>query len=113
MVLALAARLELGSSEIRVGEDLAYAIVNEGAARLVCGYAYRLEHRNEQGWTGINRGMAFRAVGLLVDPGDTRQLLAKIPAGTQPGQYRISTTVYQEPPAASPALTLTALFRVR
>ncbi len=113
-VQALDARLEVDSNEVGAGTlALAYEIVNEGTATLMCGYAYRLERRDERDWTLVNRDMIFRAVGLLVDPGDTRQLQAEIPAGAQSGQYRISTMVRQTPPATSPPLNLTALFQVR
>jgi hypothetical protein len=113
VVQALDARLALGSNEVGAGDALAYEIVNEGTATLTCGYAYRLERRDERDWTVINREMVFRAVGLLVEPGDTRQLQAEIPAGAHSGQYRISTMVRQEPPATSPPLNLTAVFQVR
>ena len=92
---------------------LADEIVNEGTATLMCGYAYRLERRDEREWTLINRDMIFRAVGLLVEPGDARQLEAEIPVGAQSGQYRISTMVRQTPPATSSPLKVTALFQVR
>jgi hypothetical protein len=113
VVQALEARLELGSNEVSPGDALTYEIVNEGTATLVCGYAYRLERQDELDWTVINREMAFRAIGLPVEPGETRQLRAQISAEAQSGQYRIGTTVRQEPPATSPPLHLTALFEVR
>ena len=112
-VQALDARLELASDEVGAGDALAYEIVNEGTATLMCGYTYRLERRDEPGWTLINRDMFFRAVGLLVEPGDTRQLQAQVPAEAQSGQYRITTTVRQMPPSTSPALDLIAVFQVR
>ncbi len=113
-VQALDARLEVDSNEVGAGTALAYEIVNEGTATLMCGYAYRLERRDERDWTLVNRDMIFRAVGLLVDPGDTRTATgAEIPAAAQSGQYRISTMVRQTPPATSPPLNLTALFQVR
>lgn len=113
MVVALDARLELGRGEVGAGDTLAYEIANKGTATLVCGYAYRLERQDERGWTVINQGMAFRAIGLLVEPGNKRQLKAEIPVGTKSGDYRISTTVRQEPLASSPPLNLTAPFQVR
>ena len=105
--------LDLGSSEVRAGDVLAYQIVNRGTATIMCGYAYRLERRDEGGWTIINREMRFRAVGLLVDSGKTRDLEAQVPAGASAGQYRISTVVRQVPPSPTEPLNVTALFQVR
>jgi hypothetical protein len=109
VVQALEARLELGSNEVSPGDALTYEIVNEGTATLVCGYAYRLERQDELDWTVINRESNRVARGARRE----RQLRAQISAEAQSGQYRIGTTVRQEPPATSPPLHLTALFEVR
>jgi hypothetical protein len=105
--------LELSSSEIGAGDVLPYQIANGGTATIMCGYAYRLEREEEGSWTVINRDMIFRAVGLLVEPGDARKLQAEVPADAPPGQYRISADVHAKPPSPIPPSNLTELFQVR
>jgi len=68
------------------------------------------------GWTRINKGAWFATVGLLVAPGDTRELTAEIPTGAQAGQYRISVRVGEDPPLNHDpveAVELSAPFQIR
>jgi hypothetical protein len=95
----LDARLELSGTEAVRGDAFPYRIVNTGTARLICGVGYVLERAAGQEWEVMNPpGMYFPAIGLIVEPGDERQLRASIPPDALSGQYRIRTSVHCEPP---------------
>ncbi len=76
----LRAELQLATDKVRAGEGLRYRIVNTGPDEFICGRGYDLQRDRSGGWTSINRDTFFIAIGLIVWPGEHRDLTAMIPA---------------------------------
>lgn len=89
----LAATIEVLTSSVTRGDALPYRITKIGSVDLICGLQYRLERDSTDGWIHVNPGMAFRAIGFGVPPGENRELTAMIPAEGPAGLYRLSTSV--------------------
>lgn len=89
----LASKIVVLGGPIRVGDTMRYRIANTGSIELICGVGYGLDRKTSEGWTAMNPGMAFPAIGLAALPNKNRELRATIPAQAPPGVYRISTTV--------------------
>ena len=109
----LAAELELAAPRVRPGGQLGYRIVNSGSVTLVCGVGYSLERETTDGWTLENPRMAFPAIGLLVEPGASRELRANIPNHAAAGRYRIGTSVHTGHGEGLSRVRLCADFEVR
>jgi hypothetical protein len=85
--------MEVLTRSARPGDELPYRITNIGSVDLICGLQYRLERESANGWIHMNPGMAFRAIGFGVPPGQNRELIAIIPADSPIGLYRLNTSV--------------------
>jgi len=57
------------------------------------GVDYRLERLERNQWVHCNEGQAFIAIGLRLQPGQRRELVAAVPAGAPVGRYRLSKSV--------------------
>jgi uncharacterized membrane protein len=89
----LEATIAVTDTNVGAGDELRYRINNTGTVPLICGLSYRLERETVKGWVPMNPGMAFRAIGFGVLPGEGRELRATIPRDGPSGSYRISTSV--------------------
>jgi hypothetical protein len=90
----LHASLEVMSLEVGAGGELRYRIRNMGDVRLICGLHYRLERKvGENEWMLMNAGVLFRTIGFGVDPGQYKELTARIPADAPAGLYRLLASV--------------------
>lgn len=85
--------IEFISDRVRPGDELRYAVVNTGATLVLMGGDYGLQRQVKDGWEPAGPDVWFAAVGLIVDPGQRRELTARIPADAAPGAYRLGKTV--------------------
>ncbi len=74
------------------GGDLTYSVTNLGDRETLIGGAYRLERLQGERWIHCNAHEAFVAIGLRLRPGETRELVAGIPADGSVGRYRLTQT---------------------
>jgi hypothetical protein len=85
--------IELPMTSVGPGDDLTYRLHNTGSVELICGVGYQLERESNGQWLPAGPPMWFPAIGLIVRPGEHRQLTAKIPADAPDGLYRINTSL--------------------
>jgi hypothetical protein len=102
----LAATIEVLTPSVGPGDELPYRITNVGSIDLICGLQYRLERETTDGWIHMNPGMAFRAIGFGVPPGENRELTAMIPAKGPAGRYRLSAAMTGDHAQGNPRLSV-------
>jgi hypothetical protein len=85
MTSDLASKIVVLGGPIRAGDTMRYRIANTGSIELICGVGYGLERKSSEGWTAMNPGMAFPAIGLALLPNKSRELRTTIPAQAPPG----------------------------
>jgi hypothetical protein len=91
---ALGARLDLRTSEVDPGGELAYTVSNHGVRQLLAGAAYGFEKRTAGVWRAQPTEMWFTLIGLRLPPGGrTRPMSASVPDDFGPGRYRLTTSV--------------------
>jgi hypothetical protein len=71
------------------GALVEYLLVNDSDYGAVTGLAFGLDRKTPGGWESVELNMVVAAIGLIVEPGHSRQLHAKIPDGTPAGVYRL------------------------
>ena len=71
------------------GALIDYLLVNDSEYGALTGLAFGLDRQTPSGWACVELNMIVAAVGLIVEPGQSRQLHAKLPAETPPGLYRL------------------------
>jgi hypothetical protein len=71
------------------GALVEYLLVNGSDYVALTGLAFGLDRETSGGWASVELNMIVPAIGLIVEPGQSRQLHAKIPDGTPAGVYRL------------------------
>jgi len=66
-----------------------YLLVNNSAYGVLTGASFGLEHESVNGWETVTLRMAFAAVGIIIEPGQSGQLYAPIPGDIAAGMYRL------------------------
>lgn len=78
-------------------ERFEYELRNLGELPIGFGDAYRLERRADSRWQGCPLPYGFRAWGAVLVPGAARRLTAWVPAGAEPGHYRLVKEIHAAP----------------
>ena len=71
------------------GTHLRYQFVNNSDYGVLTGAGFGLDHESAGGWEAVELGMAVAAIGIIIEPGQSRELHAPIPDGLAPGNYRL------------------------
>jgi hypothetical protein len=78
------------TTEVRPGEKLRFALVNDGPAAVSFGTPYALERQAEGEWIRCNVETAWTAQLIGLRPGGRHESFANIPQDAPPGRYRVS-----------------------
>ena len=95
------------------GAIVEYLMVNDSDYRAMTGLAFRLDRETPSGWAPVELHMISGLIGLIVEPGQSRQLHAKIPDGTPAGLYRLRQSFRLGPGGGgTPKFEVAATFRI-
>jgi hypothetical protein len=89
----VAAELESPTTEARAGQEVAFALVNNGPGRVGYGVAFRLELEEDGQWVDVPFGpenLAWPAVYLSLPTGGRFEQSIEVPKDARPGRYRIA-----------------------
>ena len=94
-------QLVLNGTSFRPGDGVSAQIRNPGPYRLSYGLSFSIDRKDGDVWVAVplttlfGEGFAFPALGLILGPGETDGCSAgfTVPAGMEPGLYRIVKTV--------------------
>jgi hypothetical protein len=93
---AVAAELISGTTQASPGQEVRFALVNHGPGRVSFGVAFELEREERGRWVRVPFGpenMAWPAVAISLRPRTRYEQAVRVPAGAQPGRYRVSKSL--------------------
>ncbi len=82
---------------VNAGALVDYLLMNDSDYAVLTGLAFGFDRETPSGWATVELNMIVAAVRLIVEPGQSRQLHAKIPAGIPHGVYRLRQSFRRGP----------------